>query len=80
MASMGAACDHVDHFETQAPYGFVCAFVAAIGFLIGGFMNSSVVLIISTAILFVLIYVLHKIDQKRFGIPSSSAGQAQSTK
>lgn len=73
MASMGAACDHIDHFETQAPYGFVCALVSAIGFLIGGFMNSWTVLLISTVILFVLIFVLHKIDMKRFGVPKEAA-------
>ena len=80
MASMGAACDHIDHFETQAPYGFVCAFVSAIGFLIGGFMNSSIVLVISMVILFVLIFVLHKIDQKRFGIPSAASGSGGASK
>lgn len=67
MASMGAACDHIDHFETQMPYGVVCAIVSAIGFLISGFVNNWTALIASAIVLFVLIYVLHKIDQKRFG-------------
>ena len=72
MASMGAACDHIDHFETQTPYGFVCAIVSAIGFLISGFMNSWTVLLISAVILFVLIFVLHRIDTKRFGTPKKA--------
>ena len=73
MASMGAACDHIDHFETQTPYGFVCAIVSAIGFLISGFMNSWSVLLISAVILFVLIFVLHRVDTKRFGTPEKNA-------
>lgn len=70
---MGAACDHIDHFETQTPYGFVCAIVSAIGFLISGFMNSWSVLLISAVILFVLIFVLHRVDMKRFGTPEKTA-------
>lgn len=80
MASMGAACDHIDHFETQAPYGFVCAAVSAVGFLISGFMNNWTVLLITTVILFVLIFILHKIDVKRFGTSSGAAKPANAAK
>lgn len=72
LASMGAACDHVDHFETQAVYGLVCAIVSAVGFLLSGFMGSWYVLIVTALILFAVIFVLHKIDQKRYGVPPAA--------
>ncbi len=38
LASTGAASDHIDHVKTQLPYAFVCAGVAAIAYLIIGFV------------------------------------------
>lgn len=66
MASMGAACDHIDHFETQAPYGVVCAIVSALGFLLTSFLGNWTCMMLSAVILFVVIFILHKIDMKRF--------------
>ncbi len=38
LASTGAASDHIDHVKTQLPYAFVCAILAAMVYLIIGFV------------------------------------------
>lgn len=36
ISSMAAACDHVDHVNTQLPYSFLVAAVSLVGFLVAG--------------------------------------------
>ncbi len=39
ISSMSAACDHVDHVNTQLPYALLLAALSAMGFLIVGFVS-----------------------------------------
>ncbi|TDI45098.1 MAG: hypothetical protein E2P02_08120, partial [Acidobacteria bacterium] len=41
LSSLGAACDHIDHVETQLPYALVVAAVASVLYLLVGFMAAS---------------------------------------
>ena len=53
MSSTGAGCHHIDHVDTQLPYALTGGIVSLIGFLIGGFVHSGIlVLLISVALLF----------------------------
>lgn len=38
LSSMAAACDHIDHVKTQLPYALVMGGVAALLYLVGGFL------------------------------------------
>ena len=38
LASSGAQCNHVDHVKTQLPYATLVAIIAALGYLISGFI------------------------------------------
>ena len=64
LASMGAACDHMDHFKTQFPYALTVAFVSVVMYMIAGFMESAIVIIPGLVILFLLVYMLHKVSLK----------------
>ncbi len=66
LASMGAACDHIDHFKTQFPYALTVAAVACVMYIFAGLYQSSAILIPGIAVLFVLIYLLHKISLKKY--------------
>lgn len=37
LSSAGAGCVHIDHVTTQLPYALVCAFCAAVGYMLAGF-------------------------------------------
>lgn len=39
MPSAGAACNHINHVNTQLPYAITSAAVSAFGFLIAGIMG-----------------------------------------
>ena len=41
LSSLGAACDHIDHVETQLPYALVVAAVASALYLLVGFMAAT---------------------------------------
>lgn len=59
MASTGAQCDHVNHVSTQLPYAMTVAGVAAVGYLISGFIqNVFVVLGISVVLLLAVLFIL----------------------
>jgi Na+/H+ antiporter NhaC len=38
LSSTGAASDHIDHVQTQLPYALTCGIIAAILYLIVGFV------------------------------------------
>jgi Na+/H+ antiporter NhaC len=38
ISSMSAACDHVDHINTQTPYALLVAGVAFVGYIIAGLL------------------------------------------
>lgn len=67
LASIGASCDHVDHFETQLPYAVTVAVICGIMFLVSGWMTSPVMLAAALAVLTVVVFVLHKISVKKQG-------------
>ncbi len=65
MASTGAQCDHVNHVSTQLPYALTVAGVAAVGYLISGFVqNVFVVLGISVALMFAVLFAIRLIAGK----------------
>lgn len=64
LASMGAACDHIDHFKTQIPYALTVAIVSSVLYIIAGFYEVSIIVIPGIIVLFALIYVLHKLSIK----------------
>ncbi len=67
LASIGSACDHIDHFETQMPYATTVGVVCFVTFLITGWVTTPIMLIVAAAILLVAIYLLHKISVKKYG-------------
>lgn len=68
LASIGASCDHVDHFETQLPYAITVAVVCGIMFLTAGIVTSPVVmLLVSVVLLSAAVFVLHKMSVKKHG-------------
>ena len=76
LASMGAACDHMDHFETQFPYALTVAGVCAVLFLIAGFNGNSIVIYPGIAALFIIIYVFHRISVKRLDAKTVKSAEA----
>ncbi len=40
ISSMASACDHIDHVKTQLPYALLAGFLAAVLFVIVGFMQT----------------------------------------
>ena len=72
MASTGAACNHIDHVKTQLPYAAVVAIIAALSYVVAGFVASlggvlcALIMWVVVAVLFVgTIYVLKKLDAKK---------------
>ena len=51
LSSMGGACDHFDHVETQLPYALTVAAASLIGYLISGIVESKFVLVISIGLM-----------------------------
>jgi len=61
MSSTGGACPHIEHVNTQLPYALTAAVTSAVGFLILGFFDHPfVVWIITIALFFVVVYIMHK--------------------
>ncbi len=66
MASTGAQCDHVNHVSTQLPYAMTVAGVAAVGYLISGFVqNVFVVLGVSIVLLLAVLFILKAVLGKK---------------
>ena len=61
LASMGSACDHIDHFKTQLPYAMIVAIISGLLFLMCGFTSSVIIVIPGIALLFFLIIFFHRI-------------------
>ena len=66
LASMGAACDHIDHFQTQFPYALTVATVSIVLFIVAGFFQTAFILLPGLIALAVLVYLLHKISIKKY--------------
>lgn len=67
LASIGASCDHVDHFETQLPYAVTVAVVCGICFLIAGWITNYAILAVALVMLTAAVFVLHKLSVKKQG-------------
>lgn len=76
LASMGAACDHMDHFQTQFPYALTAAGVSAVLFLIAGLNENSIVIYPGIVVLFAIIYVFHKFSTKKLDLDQEKAAKA----
>ena len=61
LSSMGGACDHFDHVETQLPYALTVAAASLIGYLISGIVESKFVLVISIVLMAVFTIAFGKI-------------------
>ena len=58
LSSTGARCDHIDHVATQLPYSLGVAFVAAIGFLVLGFTQSTLWAFMAALVIFIVVCAL----------------------
>lgn len=67
LASIGAACDHIDHFRTQMPYAVTAGVICGIMFLIAGWVTTPALLIAGAVVLVPVVYVLHKVSVKKNG-------------
>lgn len=67
LASIGSACDHIDHFETQMPYGTTVAVICAVMFLIAGWNPTPLITLVGVVVLTAVIFVLHKVSVKNYG-------------
>jgi Na+/H+ antiporter NhaC len=68
LASTGAGGDHMDFFKCMLPYSLTVGIVAFITFIIAGHFPSKLIVFASTAILLVIVYILHKLSAKKYGI------------
>lgn len=67
LASIGSACDHIDHFETQMPYATTAAVISAFMYLLAGIFTPLVMLPVAVVVLAAAIFVLHRIYVKKYG-------------
>lgn len=65
LASMGAGSDHIDHVKTQLPYAMTVALAAFVGYLVLGFIDSPVSLVVSLVALFLFVVTFGKIWGKK---------------
>ncbi|MBU2705604.1 Na+/H+ antiporter NhaC family protein [Zooshikella marina] len=61
LSSTGASCHHIDHVVTQLPYALVTASVAAVGFLVLGFTDSTLMALMSSFIVFAIAVGIMKV-------------------
>lgn len=72
LSSTGAGCNHIDHVSTQLYYASTVAAACAVGYTLMGITKDFVVpLVVSIVLLVVLLYVFHKISEKKNGIDYS---------
>lgn len=67
LASIGSACDHIDHFETQIPYATTVAAICVVMFLVAGWNPTPMMTLVAIVVLIAVIFVLHKIYVKKYG-------------
>lgn len=59
MSSTGSMCNHINHVSTQLPYALTVAAVSFVGYILAGLIQSAwIVLPISIAIMFTILYVI----------------------
>ena len=67
LASIGASCDHIDHFQTQMPYAVTVGVICFLVFLISGWIVTPAMLAVAAAALIAAIFVLHKMSVRKYG-------------
>ncbi|RXJ01321.1 sodium:proton antiporter [Anaerobacillus alkaliphilus] len=65
MASTGAACDHIEHVNTQLPYAITVGIAAFIGFLVGGFTLPWLGIVTTIVVIVGSLYFLNKHVSRR---------------
>ena len=60
MESTGAKCKHIDHVNTQLPYAFIVAFIAAIGFIALGLTEDVLLGFSASTLTFIIAIVVMK--------------------
>ena len=68
LASIGSACDHIDHFETQLPYATTVGIICAVMFMVTAWYTTPIMLVAAILILVAVIFVLHKASLRKYGI------------
>lgn len=58
LSSTGAGSNHMDHVLTQLPYAIISAAIAAVGYVLIGFTGSTIIALVTVAILLVVFYFL----------------------
>lgn len=66
LSSTGAGADHIDHVKTQFPYALLNASIALIGFVVAGITGSAFTLILTMGLLVVTVFVLAKMNTKKY--------------
>lgn len=51
MASAGAECNHIAHVSTQLPYALTVAGVSFVGYIIAGFVQNWVIVLLISFVL-----------------------------
>jgi len=60
LSSTGARCKHIDHVSTQLPYALSMAIVSAVGFIVLGFINSLVIALFASSVMFIVVLFIMK--------------------
>lgn len=72
LASMGAACDHIDHFRTQWPYALDAALVAGGLYVAAGLEPRAWLVAPGAGLLFCVIYARHRRSLRRLDVRASA--------
>jgi Na+/H+ antiporter NhaC len=66
LSATGAGANHIDHVLTQLPYALIVAVVSAIGYLLIGVTGKIVIpLLITLAVIIVIGFIIHSINNKK---------------
>jgi tetracycline resistance efflux pump len=66
LSSTGARCKHIDHVATQLPYALSMALVSAVGFIVLGFLNSLVMALFASSLVFIVVIFAMKFVSRKY--------------
>ena len=61
LSSMGAACDHIDHVKTQLPYAMTVGFASLITYVVAGFFETPMLIVLALILVITFIIIASKI-------------------
>ncbi|OBW92131.1 Na+/H+ antiporter NhaC family protein [Gallibacterium salpingitidis] len=64
LSSTGAACNHIDHVNTQLPYAAVVAIASFVGFICLGFTSSAILGFVTTAVVLAVLFFIFRSRQQ----------------